>query len=297
LRTIAVACAVAVGAVAAAGAGAQTTLPEGGTLYGGGTLGSTYRPNGAHLDVKFVTARVSDDVKAVHFYGDLNSVCKGYKGAVTANFDAEVPLGADGTFTGSGTKATQAHAKNLKYDFSGKFDGTSAASGTASATFTFLSEGKSYPCASGTARWQARSEVKDSDPKPAPAAGALYAGNNEQTYPFTLRVAQDAKQVAQLATETEVKCTGKKAPIFYAVIAPPAPISADGAFVSTESWDAGAFFFGAGVKAKASQRVSGTFASTTASGTWKVDVVLTSVKTGKKTGSCTTGAVHWSASR
>jgi hypothetical protein len=288
---------VAALAVTAGTAAAETGLPAAKALLGGGSLGEAYGAGGKHFDLQFVTARVSDDGKKVHFYGDLNARCSGVKGAVTGNFDVEVPLAADGTFGGTGTIPKQARAKDLKYAFEGRFSGATAASGTASVGFTFLSGDASYRCSSGTVAWQARTSPDAAGSAPSPAAGAIYAGNNDETYPFVLRIAKDGSKVAQLGTELELKCSGRKDPLFYSVVAPAGAIQDDGSFVSTEAWQMNPALFGSAVEARASQKVTGTFGDGSATGGWRIDVVLRNAKTGKKAGSCTTGAITWAASR
>jgi hypothetical protein len=291
--------AVSAAALALAGiAAAKTALPAKNALLGGGMIGTKF-VHGAHHDVGYTSIRVDKKTgKSVHVYGEWPTACTSTN-YVTAVFDTVVPLKADGTFAGSGvTPKNDVVPEGVSYRFSGKFLGPTAAQVVGSATFAFVSNGKSSKCASRNVRTEVRTTPKVTG-TPSPKAGAAYYGNTSDTAAVALRVAANGKSVAQTAEEgwldcktPELKANGGP---FLRNTSPPAAIGADGTFHGEETFDDSTGAFGAGTVAHIRSVLDGKFGATSVGGTWTVTADVVDQATNAAKDTCTR-KVTWAAS-
>jgi hypothetical protein len=155
-----------------AAAATQTPFPLG-TLYGGGFLPSS---NPALPSVsspkhpQLVSIRASQDRTQLNFYGDLVPNCSG--GPVGAIFSVpasfNVPVNADGTFSGSEPYSTQGPSgrQDGTLTFAGRFKSADVVTGTVRLQTTAQSSGGApFACDTGTRAFTVR------DPRHAPGHG------------------------------------------------------------------------------------------------------------------------------
>ena len=192
---------------------AQAPAPpsfQGGTVYGGGQLGR----RSPERRIRFVSVRVSPERRLLRFYARFDAACPGLSQGAAVSRIKEVPLAADGRFSGAEayTEAGDLASQQGTWQFGGRFRGTDLARGTVRFQFTLrLSDGRSFQCDSGVVRWTVR------DPLRAPGSGALrrsgaYVGHSAKPAPLPrfapllLRVSRDARRVATVAFVQTVRC-------------------------------------------------------------------------------------------
>src|SRR3954452_5695237 len=159
-------------AVAARAASHQPAMPPGGSLLGGGAIGSKFVPL-ASYQLHFTTVRLGTSGTRIRFFGDWNGRCQGWGGAVTASFYQEVKVDGDGHFKGRGPlESTSAEGV---FTFDGAFTGSGSAAGTGRVKFTFIQGSNRYPCDTGDISWQTRTSVNRIG-RAEPRGGKAYFG-------------------------------------------------------------------------------------------------------------------------
>jgi hypothetical protein len=271
-------------ALAARAASVQPAMPPGGSLLGGGAVGTRFVPL-ASYQLHFTTVTMARDAKSVSFYGDWNGRCAGYGGAVTATFWQRADIRGDGTFEGKGP--LESTAAEGTYVFSGRFTGAGSAAGTGRVVFTFKSGGSSYTCDTGTVSWQVRTSVNRFG-RARPVAGRAYYGNTTQRLPMVLRVSADGRQIVQQAGLWNAKCRRNIAGLGRATSSPSFPIRRDGTFGFTERYTEAYGDFTAHI----TSTHEGRFGLSTAGGTWRVRVDVRD-RAGKQADRCDSGALRW----
>jgi len=290
--TAAAVAAIAGGSMAAADVG----LPARNALLGGGAIGKTFaRGAHGHPDVAYTSIRVDKKTgKTLHLYGEWPTACKG-RSFVTGVFDTVTSLGADGSFTATGTYPKNAFTpKGIRFQLSGRFTSPTSATGTGKLSFTFASDGKTRTCGS-TTRFEVRTTPSVAG-EPSPKPGAAYFGNTDDTFAVSLRVSRDGASVAQVAEEGWLECTVPtlKKGVYVRNTSPAAAIAKDGSFHGVETFD-DPVSFGPGLVGKVHSEVAGAFGDGTVGGTWTVTSDVLDSKTHAKKGTCS-GKVGWAAS-
>jgi hypothetical protein len=267
---------------------ARTILPKPGDLYGGGAIGERFVPR-ANYALHFTTVSVTADGNAVKFYGDWNGRCAGFDGPVTAAFFKQVTVDERGSFDGSGE--LESSAAEGRFEFRGRFTGAGSAVGTGRVRFTFRPEpnGSAYACDTGAVSWQVRTSVRRFG-RPQPRPGRVYFGNTSQRLPILLRVSRDGRFVSQQAGLWNAACKLNKTGLGRGTASPPVRIR-KGRFSFTENYTERYGEFVAHI----SSRHVGAFGATTVAGTWRVRVAVRRVSDKKRTDSCDSGRVSWSA--
>lgn len=271
-------------AVAARAASTHPAIPPGGSLLGGGAIGSAFVPLSSY-ELHFTTVSMTADGKVARFYGDWNGRCEGWNGAVTASFYQEAKIGSDGRFSGRGPlESTSAEGV---FTFDGAFTGAGSAAGTGRVKFTFIQGSNRYRCDTGEISWQARTSV-DRFGRSDPRAGRAYFGNTTQRLPMVLRVSGDGRRIEQQAGMWNAKCKKNIAGLGRTTSSPSFPIARNGTFGFTERYTEA---YGAFTAHIVSTHV-GRFGLSTASGTWRVKVDVRDAS-GKRADSCDSGLMHW----
>jgi len=271
-------------AVAGRAASGQPTMPPGGSLLGGGAIGSKFVPL-ASYQLHFTTVRLGTSGTRIRFFGDWNGRCDGYNGAVTASFFQEVGVEDDGTFKGKGPlESTSAEGT---FVFEGRFTSRGSAEGTGGVDFTFHSGSSTYKCTTGPIVWQVRTSANRFG-RPRPVAGKAYFGNTTQRLPMVLRVSSDGRRIEQQAGLWNATCKKNIAGLGRATSSPSFAIKPGGTFGFTERYTEAYGDFTAHI----TSTHSGRFGLSTASGTWRVKVDVRD-KAGKHADSCDSGIQRW----
>jgi hypothetical protein len=161
---------------------------------------------------------VSPQRRLLRFYARFDAACPAFRQGANASRVKEVPLAADGSFSGAEafTDAGAQASMRGTWQFGGRFRGADLARGTVRFQFTLrFNDGRSFQCDSGFVRWTVR------DPLRAPGSGVLrrsgaYVGHSATPAPLPtfapllLRVSRDGKRVVTVAFVQRVRCSDNR---------------------------------------------------------------------------------------
>jgi hypothetical protein len=180
----------------AADSATQTPFPLG-ALYGGGRLGFGKIDDPSD---QLVAIRVSQDRAQLNIVNVLNVDCADGGFAHRAPIAYNVPLSADGSFSGSipyHDHGPGGHEDGT-FSYQGKFNGTDPAKGTSRLQFTVtLNGGGGTTCDTNAVKWEVR------DPSSKPGSGRLkkkgaYYGVRSDTRQIEFRVGKSGKSIVDL---------------------------------------------------------------------------------------------------
>ena len=181
-----------------------------GALYGGGRLGQGKAFEPAD---QIVAIRLSQDRAQLNFFGTVNLDCNDGSAAHRSPAAFNVPLKADGSFSGSIPYHDSGPAghEDGTFSYQGKFTGTDPGKGTARLQFTVtLNNGGGGTCDTSSFPWEVR------DPSQKPGSGRLakkggYYGIRSDTRDLEFRVGKSGKSVNDVYFDVPFdagQCTG-----------------------------------------------------------------------------------------
>jgi hypothetical protein len=286
-------------ALALVSAAAAGVMPVKSGFFGGGTIGTTYKP-GYQNKLAWINLSVAKDGKSFTIYGDWNASCQGFGPPARASFAAQgVRPKADGSFVAVGELSASDTIGH--YAVSGKFLSPTSASGSGDSEFTFTNaDGKSYSCKTGFVNWQARADAQYTSAagQAAPKAGAGYYGNTSGVggrLPFTLRVSADGKSVEQAAVLMDAQC--KQDPKLYLHVDPLVAkirIQPGGLFVSNPRY-ADNVLAKPGQTVQVASHITGRFGKSAVVGTWHVEATILDAASGSVVDTCSSSLLRYKA--
>lgn len=300
MRSSIVVAAVSAAAVSVAVPVALAAKPEAGKLYGGGTIGPKF-VSGGHPDVNLVEVAVAKNRRTVTVGAQVNERCTAplQPGSVVPFKLKGGKLRRDGSFTVTGPISSPGPAGNETgtATVTGRFTGPGRVVGTVVGHTTVkLNTGAQGTCDTGKIHYQ--SDLPGAKGQTgARIPGAAFFGTSRTpkplgNVPVALRLAGTPNEVAQFATPFYMRCKSGNV-VSQTEIAPAGKISKTGRFTIVDKYPQPV---AQGITGDFVATIKGRFGRSDVAGTFE-QVATIKNASGAQVDTCSTGLLHWKASR